>query len=181
MTYQVNFKILLDKNTPKISYMETVPIEIPALIISKLKHFYVRDFIEILGEVYSPKFINAWKVIAGDMFYNPVTMQLTEHPLIINLFNEFAKLKYGNLIGATNNMRIFQHVNWITFSESLAGNFTPRVRIDTSFNIYSRTGNKSRGNLYDKPWNGFDTIDSSGVIVNQSKLKTRLRELEGKK
>ena len=167
------------------SYMKNVPVEIPALIISKLKHFHAQDFIHILGKIYSSEFINAWKIIAGDMFYNPMTMQLTEHPLVINLFNEFVKLKYGNLGGANNDIQIFWTKQCINFFDGFVDAFgfvgNTRIRIDDIFNIYSSGGSKPRGNLYDKPWHGFNTIHSSGVIVNQSKLKIRLRELESKK
>ena len=47
----------------------------------------------------------------------------------------------------------------------------------SSGDIYSATGKKSKGNIYNSLYNGLETVDAYGVIVNNLKSKKRLELL----
>ena len=166
------------------NYFSVIPIGISARIMSKL--FFRHDAIlfgRFLSELALPpqpdEFDNLWKVIAGKNYYNPITMSITEHPLIQNLYKEFIKLRI-----ITNdffsNIVIKDLVKWVHISETGAiGEEVIYIRIDkNTLDVYSKSGKVPKGNLRDSPYHGFDLIDGYGVIVNTGKYKKRLEDLK---
>lgn len=51
-----------------------------------------------------------------------------------------------------------------------------RIEILTG-DIYTRTGKKPRGNIFDAPWYGFDVIDANGVIISGNERTKRVAQL----
>ena len=174
------------------TYFENIVVELNAIIISKL--IIPKDIVlfkKFLGEVScSSKFINSWKLVSGSNYYNPIEMMITQHPLIRNLHEEFKKLRLRpnpRVIGDfpdPNNITIrkTEPDEWVLISEFDGMEEVIYIKIDSeNLDIYSKCGKKSRGNLRDIPYHGFDLINDKGVIINNSKRKTRLKELGDKK
>ena len=173
------------------TYFNSLPLGINARIISKLFRPGDVDVFQmfILGNVSNlPEFINLWKIIAGKNYYNPNTMSITEHPLILDLHAEFIKLRKN--VGLNTDGILIMELDsgkWVHVSEFviMGKNKFPKmfqkpfVRIDTkTLDVYSGAGKVSRGNLFDFPYHGKDLINEYGVIVNTSKYKKRLEDLK---
>ena len=174
------------------SYFDNIVVELNAIIISKL--IIPKDIVsfkKFLGEVsYSSNFINSWKLVSGSNYYNPAEMMITQHPLIRNLHEEFKKLRLrpnprvmGDFPDPNNIIvRKVESSKWVLISEIEPEGEYVRIKIDAeNFDIYSKSGGMPRGNLGDIPYHGFDLINGKGVIINNSKRKTRLKELGDKK
>ena len=162
-------------------YLDIIPIGVSVRIVSKL--FSLKDVVSfdhlLKGLTKTEEFINLWKIVAENNYYNPMTMGITEHPLIQNLYKEFIKLRIIFNNNSMIDLRGLYSDKWVYIYEIKNGQDHIYIRIDkNTLDIYSKYGKVPKGNLRDTPYHGFDLIDNYGVIVGASKCEKRLKEIK---